>query len=66
MPVASSQYWNQIHGACADDAVQDEEGLQIMRTLGRNMAFLLKSIDLGRQTFGLPEKEPFRRTNFIR
>jgi multimeric flavodoxin WrbA len=66
MPVASSQYWNQIHGACADDAVQDEEGLQIMRTLGRNMAFLLKSIALGRQTFGLPEKEPFRRTNFIR
>lgn len=66
MPVASSQYWNSIHGNNAEEAAQDAEGLQIMRTLANNMAFLMKSIALGKEKYGLPEKEPFNRTNFIR
>lgn len=66
MPVASSQYWNSIHGRESGEAVKDEEGLQTMRTLARNMTFLMKSIALGREQYGLPEKEPFQRTNFIR
>lgn len=66
MPVVSSQYWNQIHGNNAEQALQDEEGLQTMRTLGRNMAFLMKSIALGKETFGLPETEVKVATNFIR
>ena len=66
MPVASGQYWNSIHGAAPGEAEQDAEGLQSMRTLARNMAFLMKSIALGKDTYGLPEKEPFERTNFIR
>lgn len=66
MPVASGQYWNSIHGAVPGEAVQDEEGLQGMRTLARNMAFLMKSIALGREQYGIPQKEEFHRTNFIR
>lgn len=66
MPVASGQYWNSIHGREAGGAVQDEEGLQSMRTLARNMIFLMKSIALGREQYGLPEKEEFHMTNFIR
>lgn len=66
MPVVSSQYWNQVHGNNAEEVVQDKEGMQIMRTLGRNMAFLIKSIQLGKEQFGLPEKEPRQGTNFIR
>lgn len=66
MPVASSQYWNQVHGRCADDVKKDEEGLQIMRTLGKNMAFLIKSIALGKEKFGLPSKEEKITTNFIK
>ncbi len=66
MPVASGQYWNSIHGANADDAVQDAEGLQSMRTLAKNMTFLMKSIALGREKYGLPEKEEHLWTNFIR
>lgn len=66
MPVVSSQYWNNIHGHNAGDAVQDAEGLQTMRTLGRNMAFLVKSIALGKEQFGLPQKEQRISTNFIR
>ena len=66
MPVASSQYWNSIHGNTAEEAKQDLEGLQVMRALGRNMAFLIKSIALGKEQFGLPEKEPRVGTNFIR
>ena len=66
MPVASGQYWNSIHGNNADEAQQDLEGLQIMRTLARNMSFLMKSIQLGKESFGLPEKEPRIGTNFIR
>lgn len=66
MPVASSQYWNSIHGREAGEASQDVEGLQSMRTLANNMTFLMKSIALGKENFGLPEKEPFQRMNFIR
>lgn len=66
MPIASSQYWNSIHGRESGEASQDVEGLQIMRTLARNMAFLMKSIQLGKTTYGLPVKEPFTPTNFIR
>ncbi len=66
MPVVSSQYWNQVHGSKAEDVLKDEEGLQTMRTLGRNMAFLMKSISLGKEAFGLPEKETKIATNFIR
>ena len=66
MPVASGQYWNSIHGREIGEAAEDAEGLQGMRTLARNMAFLMRSIALGRERYGLPEKEPFRQTNFIR
>lgn len=66
MPVASGQYWNSVHGRTPGEAVQDAEGLQSMRTLARNMTFLMKSIALGKKEYGLPEKEPFERTNFIR
>ena len=66
MPVVSSQYWNQIHGNNAEEALKDEEGLQTMRTLGKNMAFLLKSISLGKETYGLPETETKIAPNFIR
>jgi len=66
MPVASGQYWNSIHGAAPGEAEQDAEGLQIMRTLARNMSFLVKSIALGKEKYGLPEKEKRVGTNFIR
>ena len=66
MPIASSQYWNSVHGGAPGQAQEDAEGLQTMRTLARNMAFLMKSIALGKAQFGLPEKEPHRFTNFIR
>lgn len=66
MPIASGQYWNGIHGSKAGEAAEDAEGLQIMRTLAKNMSFLMKSIALGKEQYGLPEKEPFQRTNFIR
>ena len=66
MPVASSQYWNSIHGRLPGEAAQDAEGLQTMRTLARNMTFLMKSIQLGKEAFGLPEKEAKVNTNFIR
>ena len=66
MPVASGQYWNSIHGLAPGDAKQDEEGLQGMRTLAGNMAFLMKSIALGKEEYGIPEKEPFHQTNFVR
>ncbi len=66
MPVASGQYWNSIHGREIGEVAQDAEGLQGMRTLAGNMAFLMKSIALGKETYGLPEKEAFQRTNFIR
>jgi len=66
MPVASSQYWNSVHGGAPGEAAQDAEGMQTMRTLARNMVFLMKSIALGREQFGLPEREPGMWTNFIR
>lgn len=66
MPVASGQYWNSIHGRDIGEAEQDAEGLQGMRTLARNMTFLMKSIALGKEKYGLPEKEAPQRTNFIR
>lgn len=66
MPVASGAYWNSIHGNNAQEAQQDLEGLYVMRTLARNMAFLMKSIQLGKEKYGLPEKETPARTNFIR
>lgn len=65
MPVAPSQYWNMVHGNTPEEVRRDEEGLQIMRTLGNNMAFLIKSIALGKAQYGLPEKEPRVFTNFI-
>jgi len=66
MPVASSQYWNSVHGAAPGEVESDAEGLQTMRTLAKNMTFLMKSIALGKEQFGLPEKEAPQRTNFIR
>ena len=66
MPVASSQYWNSVHGNTPEETVQDLEGMQTMRVLGRNMAFLIKSIALGKEQFGLPEAEPWQKTNFVR
>ena len=66
MPLASSQYWNSIHGRTPGEAEQDGEGLQTMRTLARNMTFLMRSIALGKEQFGLPEKEDRIATHFIR
>ena len=66
MPVASGQYWNGIHGAAPGQANEDAEGLQQMRTLARNMAFLMKSIALGKEAFGLPQREEGIFTNFVR
>ena len=66
MPVASSCYWNSVHGLRPGEALQDEEGLLTMRVLARNMVFLMKSIQLGKNAFGLPEKEKAVHTNFIR
>lgn len=64
MPIASSQYWNMVHGGTPEEVLQDKEGLQTMRTLGRNMAFLMKSIQMGKEKMGLPEKEPAIFKNF--
>ena len=66
MPVASSQYWNSVHGQMPGQAKEDLEGLQVMRVLAQNMSFLMKSIALGKEAYGLPEKEPHIFTNFIR
>lgn len=65
MPIASSCYWNSIHGRAKGEAELDEEGKQTMRMLARNMTFLMKSIALGKEAFGLPEKEPRVFTHFI-
>lgn len=66
MPIASSQYWNSVHGMELGEAEQDAEGRQTMRTLARNMGFLMKSIALGKEKYGLPEKEEWMPTHFIR
>lgn len=66
MPIATGQYWNGIHGRAAGEAAQDPEGLQMMRTLARNMSFLMKAIADAKEKYGLPEKEASVMTNFIR
>lgn len=66
MPLASSCYWNSIHGRKVGEAIDDLEGLQTMRELASNMIFLMKSIALGKETYGLPEKEKKIMTNFIK
>ena len=66
MPVASANYWNEVHGRAPGEAEQDAEGMQTLRTLARNMVFLMKSIALGKEQFGLPQEEPRVFTNFIR
>ena len=64
MPIATSTYWNEVHGSKAEDVEKDKEGLQTMRNLGRNMAFLMKSIQLGKEKYGLPKNEKGTFTNF--
>lgn len=66
MPIASSQYWNSVHGQTPGQAAEDLEGLQTMRVLARNMTFLMKSIALGKEAYGLPQKEEHVWTHFIR
>ncbi|MCD7833982.1 MAG: flavodoxin family protein [Lachnospiraceae bacterium] len=66
MPIAASQYWNSVHGREKGEASQDAEGLQTVRALARNMVFLMKSIALGKEKYGLPEQEPRVATHFIR
>ena len=66
MPIVSSQYWNSVHGNTPEEVKQDLEGMQTMRTLGRNMAWLLRCIEAGKKSVGYPEKEEPQRTNFIR
>ena len=66
MPVVSSQYWNSVHGLVPGEAAQDAEGLQTMRTLARNMVFLMRGIAMAKEKYGLPEKEERVSTHFIR
>jgi multimeric flavodoxin WrbA len=66
MPIATSRYWNQIHGNSAAEAEEDKEGLATMRELGRNIAFLARSIRLGKESEGLPKREERVATNFVR
>ena len=66
MPIASGQYWNGLHGALPEDAEEDLEGLQMLRTLASNMVFLMRSIALGKEKYGIPEREKQIRTNFIK
>ena len=66
MPVVSSSYWNSVHGREMGEAAYDAEGLLTMRTLARNMTFMMRSIALGKEKFGLPEKEAWQPTHFIR
>ncbi|MCI6014533.1 MAG: flavodoxin family protein [Coprobacillus sp.] len=66
MPIASSYYWNSVHGLSRGEAEEDSEGMQTMRNLARNMIFLMKAIELGKEKYGLPERENVYRTNFIR
>ena len=64
MPTAPSSYWNEVHGSTAEDVEKDKEGLQIMRNLGHNMAFMVKAIALGKKEYGLPQRERGEHTNF--
>ena len=66
MPIATGQYWNAVYGREKGEANEDAEGLQTMRTLARNMTFMMKGIALAKEKYGVPEREPFQRTNFIR
>jgi multimeric flavodoxin WrbA len=66
MPVASSNYWNEVHGRDKGEVSEDKEGMQTLRTLARNMTFLMKSIELGKEKYGLPEKEQRVWTHFVR
>ena len=66
MPIATSTYWNQVHGANGEDALLDLEGMQTMRNLARNMAFLIKAVSLAKDKYGMPELERGQRTNFIK
>lgn len=66
MPIVSSQYWNMVYGSSPEEVLEDKEGLQTMRTLGRNMAFLMKSIQMGKEKMGLPQKEQGIFTSFHR
>ncbi|MBP5379445.1 MAG: flavodoxin family protein [Ruminococcus sp.] len=66
MPVASSTYWNSVHGRLQGEAEFDAEGMQTMRNLARNMSFLMKSIALGKEKYGLPQKEAWNPTHFVR
>ena len=64
MPIVSSSYWNEVHGFTASDVEKDKEGLQTMRNLGRNMAFMIKAINLGKEKYGLPKIEKGEFTSF--
>ena len=64
MPIAASSYWNEVHGFTEEDVNKDLEGLQTMRNLGRNMAFLIKAIRLGKEQYGLPKRETGAFTSF--
>ena len=67
MPTVPSQYWNMVHGNTPDEVIKDEEGMQTMRTLGNNMAWLLACIEAGNKAgIAYPTREPVIRTNFIR
>ncbi len=66
MPIATSSYWNQVHGAVAEDVAEDKEGLRTVRTLARNMTFLMRAIALAKESLPLPEREPKVFTSFTR
>ncbi|MDO4539044.1 MAG: flavodoxin family protein [Coriobacteriales bacterium] len=66
MPTAPSSYWNDVHGGKGEDVLADEEGVQTVRNLARNMVFMMRSIACGREAYGLPERAQGARTNFIR
>ena len=65
MPIVSSNYWNEVHGSKKEDVLKDKEGLQTMRNLGKNMAFLIKSIALGKEKYSLPKNEEKIVTSFV-
>ena len=66
MPIATSTYWNEVHGFTKEDVLNDKEGVQTMHNLARNMAFLMKSIELGKKEYGLPQIETGTFTNFMK
>lgn len=66
MPIASSHYWNSVHGGAPGEASRDAEGIATVRNLAKNMTFLMRSMALGKEAYGLPEYDPIEKTNFIR